>query len=99
MNKPLRFYTSYVSGDDSYLFDLQKDWGCALQKLSRREQLFMLSNLATYLGCIEPGEVRSEVIVSSACAQSRLDNRDIEGLCEALINQIRWGCHEQIHNT
>ncbi len=95
MNKPLRFYTSFYSGDEGFLLDLQRDYGCRLQKLSSREQLFLLSHLAAYLGCIEPGEVRSEVIAAAKNIQDRVSNSDVEGICEALINQIRWGSHAE----
>lgn len=95
MNKPLGYYTTYVPGDDSYLLQLQKQYGSCLQKLSRREQLFLLQSLAASLCCSELGEVRAEVINSSIECNMRLPKNDVEGLCEALINQIRWGNHKE----
>lgn len=94
MEKPLGYYTTYVSGDDSYLFDIQKSYGSCLQSMSRREQLFLLYSLASNLCSIASGELRAEVVETAHACNCKLSNDDAEGLCEALINQIRWGNHD-----
>lgn len=92
MNKPLGYYTSYVP-DDSYLDELQEQYGTCLQKLTRREKLFLLNSITSYMCCHEPGDISGEVVTTSYGIQKRLNNSDKEGLIEALINQIRWGNH------
>ncbi len=99
MNKPLCYYVNFRYDDDSYILDLQKLFGSSLENLTKREQLFLLYDLASRLCCYEKGEIRTEVFTASRYAQGRLTASDQEGLCEALINQVRWGCHEQVHNS
>ncbi len=68
-------------------------------KLTKREQLFLLSSLAARLCSYEEGEIRSSLITATRHAQGQLTRDESEQLCEALINQIRRGCHEQVHNS
>lgn len=97
MNKPLLYYTSFTPGDESYLLDLQKNYGKSLEKLTRREQMFLLYSISSHLCCSETGYgyLRLEMINVAKEIQSRLKDVDLEGLCEALINQIRWGNHAE----
>ncbi len=91
MNKPLGYYTNYVPGDASYLGELQIQYGSCLQKLTRRERLFLLNSIASSLCRNECGDIRGEVVTTSHDIAGRLSTADEEGLIEALINQIRWG--------
>jgi len=91
MNKPLGFYTSYIPGDDSYLEELQEQYGTCLQKLTRREKLFLLNSITSYMCCHEPGDISGEVVTTSYSVVKRLTDSDKEGMIEALISQIRWG--------
>lgn len=91
MNKPLGYYIPYVSDDDSYVYLIQKNFGVCLENLSRREQLFLIYSLASNLCAIDSGEVRQEVIETAHACSCKLSIKDVEGLLEALINQVRWG--------
>lgn len=99
MNKPLGYYTSYVPGDDSYLLQLQQKYGSCLHKLSRREQMFLLYSLAADLCSCECGDVREEVIDTAMKCHYELARVDAEGVCEALINQIRCGNNKETHKV
>lgn len=95
MNKPLCYYVNLQYDSDSFLIDLQKQFGSSLDKLTKREQLFLLSSLAARLCCYEKGEIRTEVFTTTCHASGQLTASEQEGVCEALINQIRWGNHAE----
>lgn len=97
MNKPPCYNVNFRH-DDTYFADLQKQFGSCFDKLTKREQLFLLSSLAARLCSYEEGEIRPSLITATRHAQGQLTRDESEGLCEVLINQIR-GCHEQIHNS
>ena len=61
MSKPLGYYTSYTPDEDSLLEKLQKQYGSAFEKISKREKLSILMILASNLGCQMEGGVRGEI--------------------------------------
>ncbi|MBW4667212.1 MAG: hypothetical protein KME60_07155 [Cyanomargarita calcarea GSE-NOS-MK-12-04C] len=92
MTKTLGYYLGYSPQEEqSYLFDLERDYGASLRKMNRREKLLLLGTLASHLCCFDKEEITEKAFTVSHHVQSRLTHGEMEGLCEALINQIRWG--------
>jgi hypothetical protein len=91
MTKPLGYYTAYTPGDESYLESLQERYGAGLEKMSKREKLYLMGVIASQL-CVEmPGETRNEVYEIGTDINTSLNWSDRAGLIEAMIAQVRWG--------
>jgi hypothetical protein len=90
MSKPLGYYTAYTPGDGSVLDELDDMFGSNLEKLSVRDKLFLIGALGAQLCADQSGEV-SNVVKSVYPGILLMTTENIEGLIEALINQIRWG--------
>lgn len=89
MSKPLGYYTSYTPGDNSPLDALANTYGSRLEQISHREKLFLISSIASHICMFKPGECRNEIYKLSVSLLDLLQPEEIEGLLEALINQIR----------
>jgi hypothetical protein len=92
MTKTLGYYLGYAPQEEqSYLFNLEKEFGASLRKMNRREKLFLLSTLASHLCCFDKQEITEQAFTVNHHIQVRLTHGEMEGLCEALIDHIRWG--------
>ncbi|MBC1218474.1 hypothetical protein GNF10_17420 [Nostoc sp. UCD121] len=91
MSKPLGYYTAYTPGDDSLLDEVQRKYGSAFEKMSKREKLSILMILASSLGCQLDGGVRGEIYSIAREMTDQLSLSDQAGIMEAIISQIRWG--------
>lgn len=90
ISKPLGFYTSYTPGDGSCFEKLEEMFGCNLSRLTRREKLFLSGVLSLHLSGMSEGSVRNNVYACSADIPQSLNESDIEGLIEFLVNSVRF---------
>lgn len=93
MTKPLGYFTNLIPGDDTLLNQLEREYGPTLEKLTRRQKLYLITAISADLGCqCEAGD-KSLGQVSQIPVQvhDQLSMTDAEGLLEALIAQVRYG--------
>ena len=100
MSKPLGYYTSYTPGDESFLENVQEQYGSTFEKMTKREKLHILMILTANIGAQLDGDVRGEIYEVARAMTNQLPLSDQAGIMEAIISQVRWGQNaEPVHHS
>lgn len=91
MSKPLGYFTSHTPGDGTFFDALETEYGSQLEKLTRRQKLYLITAIAADLACQCPeGDVSvCQVSHIPLRVHDQLSTQDAEGLIECLIAQVR----------
>jgi hypothetical protein len=91
MSKPLGYFTRYTPGDGTLFDALETEYGSALEKLTRRQKLYLVMAIAADLACQCPEGDASVYQVSHIPLKvhEQLSHDDAEGLIQCLIAQVR----------
>lgn len=91
MSQPLGYYTNHTPGDGTLFDALEHEYGSMLEKLTRRQKLYLIMAIAADLAVQCPDDDISVCQVSHIPLQvhDQLTASDAEGLIECLIAQVR----------
>ena len=94
MPKPIGYYTAHTPGDGTFFDELENIYGSTLEKLNRRQKLYLIMAIAAELSsqCLEEDVTVCEISHIPAKV-NELSASDAEGLIECLIAQVRGGNH------
>jgi hypothetical protein len=91
MTEPLSYCLDFQPGEDEFLDTLVNEHGDYLEKLTKREKLFMLSAIANSISFEEPGVVDNRVHQLWQQCYAKMSPSDLLAFMGALTEQIRWG--------
>lgn len=91
MSKPIGYYAAHTPGDGTYFDELETQYGSMLEKMNRRQKLYLIMTIAAELSsqCPDEDVTVCEVSHIPAKVNELVSTSDAEGLIEFLINQVR----------
>ncbi|MBE9209772.1 hypothetical protein IQ244_25410 [Nostoc sp. LEGE 06077] len=97
-NKPIGYFTSTMPGDNSYLDELQQQYGSTFEQLGKVEKLLLLhgvvQNLLSAEINVQGGSAAVEALSTVSPIVQGIHKRvkigEHLGLAEALINQLKY---------
>jgi hypothetical protein len=98
MAETLDYYLDFQPGEDEFLDSLVNEHGDYLEKLTKREKLFILGSLANKVGFEEPGVVVDSIYQLVQECYFKMSPSDLLAFMGALCEQIRWG-HYAVYET
>jgi hypothetical protein len=87
----LSYCLDFQPGEDIFLDSLVNEHGDYLEKLTKREKLFLVSAIANSISSEDPGVVSNEIHELATKCYDNMSLSDLLGLMGALTEQIRWG--------
>jgi hypothetical protein len=88
---PLSDYLDSQPGEDEFIDNLIEEYGDYLEKLTKREKLFILGSLANKVGFEEPGVVVDSIYQLVQACYFQMSLSDLLAFMGALCEQTRWG--------
>ncbi|MCC2695225.1 hypothetical protein [Nodularia sp. LEGE 04288] len=97
MTKPLGYYCAVTPGDESFLDELQNEYGSTLEKLTTLQKLHILNALilncinaqTQLIGTIPADEELAAMSNTVEAIRQRLPIGEHLGLADAIINQLK----------